>query len=112
MELLPKSLLDAVPPLYSQEEEEDPQVVGKFFTPWAGWTWYLIELDKDPESPTFARLCFGLVDGLEVELGYFDLVELQAQRGPGGLMIERDLYWRPRALSQVRAEVDRRRGAA
>ena len=35
---------------------------------------------------------FGLVDGLEAELGYFWLSELTGVRGPLGLPIERDLY--------------------
>ncbi|MEM7630057.1 MAG: DUF2958 domain-containing protein [Planctomycetota bacterium] len=36
----------------------------------------------DPED-----LCFGLVDGHEVELGYFSFDEIESIRGPGGLKI-------------------------
>ena len=64
--------------MYSQEDTPDPMVVVKFFTPDAGWTWYAIEgspvdedgyYDTDKEKVDF--LFFGLVSGLEVELGYF-----------------------------------------
>jgi len=48
---------------------------------------------------------FGLVDGLEAELGYFWLSELESVRGPLGLPIERDLYWQPKTLAQIMKEV-------
>ena len=59
----------------------------KFFTPWSSWTWYGSEYD--PKHGIF----FGVVVGLEREFGYFSLEELEGIRGPGGLTIERDLYW-------------------
>ena len=77
-------------------------VVCKFFTPDAGWTWYAIEgspvdengfYDTDKEKVDF--VFFGLVSGLEVELGYFSLAELKSVRGKFGLPVERDLYFQP-----------------
>jgi hypothetical protein len=64
--------------------------VAKLFTPDAGGTWLLTELD--PEEPDLA---FGLCDlGLGApELGYVRLSELESLRGPMGLPIERDLYF-------------------
>ncbi len=50
------------------------------------------------------RLCFGLVDGFEQELGYFSVDELEQVTGPLGLHVERDLYWTPCPLSQVRGK--------
>lgn len=47
---------------------------------------------------------FGLVHGQEWELGYWYLSELAKQRGPMGLPIERDLYWKPRALAIIKEE--------
>ena len=47
-------------------------------------------------------LFFGLVAGLEVELGYFSLTELQQVHGALGLPVERDLYFEPTPLSEVR----------
>lgn len=39
------------------------------------------------------------------ELGYFSLSELEKVRGPLGLRVERDLYWEPKPLSEVRKEI-------
>jgi hypothetical protein len=44
---------------------------------------------------------FGLVDGLELELGYFWLSELKEARGHFGLPIERDLYYEPKTLREL-----------
>lgn len=92
MKLLPDDIRQTLPPRYSQEHEKDPLVRVKFFTPWTNWTWYAIEFDGDD-------LFFGLVDGFELELGYFSLTELESVRGPAGLAIERDLYFTPKPLS-------------
>ena len=69
-------------------ETLDFQPVVKFFTPDAGATWLLTELD--PEDPDIA---FGLCDlGLGCsELGYVRLSEIDSLRGPLGLPVERDL---------------------
>ncbi|MGZ3947268.1 MAG: DUF2958 domain-containing protein [Flavisolibacter sp.] len=95
MKLLTKELLKELPPLYSQENEKDPKVICKFFFPDFHWTWYAIEYDG---NDTF----FGYVAGDFPELGYFTLSELQANRGKLGLPIERDLYFRPTPLSEIR----------
>ena len=39
------------------------------------------------------------MSGIEVELGYFALSELQSIRGKFGLPVERDLYFQPTRLS-------------
>ncbi len=95
-DLMPAWLAATVPHLYSEENVADPLVRAKFFTPDSSWTWYCLEYDPS------ARLCFGLVDGFEQELGYFDLTELEQVVGPFGLHVERDLYFVPCPLSQVR----------
>lgn len=95
--LVPDAIAGQLPPLYSQEEQgENAVAVVKFFTPWTNWTWYASEYD--PEK----RLCFGVVVGLEREYGYFSIEELERIRGPGGLTIERDLYWKPKPLKECR----------
>lgn len=97
MELLPPGVAATLPPLYRQEERGDHALARvKFFTPWTSWTWYASEYD--PED----RIFFGVVVGHERELGYFALDELEAIRGPGGLGIERDLYWTPKPLKDCR----------
>ena len=73
-------------------------MICKFFTPDAQWTWYVIEYD--PRE----KLFFGYVEGFESELGYFTLSELQTIRGHLGLPVERDLYFTPTPLSEIRAK--------
>ncbi len=94
--LLRKEDLKRLPPMYSQENNPDPTVWVKFFTPWAGWTWYITEFDGEDTL-------FGLTDGHEMELGYISLSELQSLRGPAGLRVERDIHWKPTPLSKVRS---------
>jgi hypothetical protein len=97
MELCPQEVAECLPPLYSQQAKgEAALAVVKFFTPWTFWTWYASEYDPAE------RICFGVVVGMERELGYFALDELEAIRGPGGLRIERDLSWTPRPLKECR----------
>jgi len=97
--LLTAELRRRLPGLYATEQDANPMVHAKFFTPWSCWTWYVIEFDgKD--------ICFGLVDGFEVELGYFSLSELESIRGPGGIRIERDLYFKPTDLTSIRSAID------
>jgi Protein of unknown function (DUF2958) len=95
MHLLPEELKKKLPPLYATEQDKDPIVWVKFFTPWTNWTWYVTEYDGDD---TF----FGWVEGYEHEFGYFSLSELENVKGPWGLKIERDLYFTPCRLSEVK----------
>src|SRR6266568_6192316 len=95
MELLTNELREMLPSLYSQEHVDDPLCIVKFFTPDSNWTWYAYEFDGED-------LFFGWVCGIERELGYFSLTELEEARGPLGLPIERDLYFTPLLLSQVK----------
>ena len=95
MKLITEELRKALPALYSQENEKDPMVVCKFFAVWTSWKWYGIEFDgKD----TF----FGYVAGDYPELGYFSLSELQNLKGPMDLSIERDMYFKPIRLSEIK----------
>ena len=100
MKLLTKALRKQLPPLYSTEAQSDPMVICKFFYPSFDWTWYAIEYDGQD-------VFFGLVDGLEVELGYFWLSELERVRGKLGLPVERDLYWEPITLDKLMEEKER-----
>jgi len=120
MKLITKALLRQIPPLYSQENEQDPRVYCKFFMPDGSWTWYVTEGsalckschlpdDKDAHRPLTEYepdfddiLFFGYVVGPFPELGYFALSELLAFRGALGLPVERDLYFDPCRLSDIR----------
>ncbi len=74
----------------SRDEVIDFKPVVKLFTPDAGATWLLTELDPDP------RIAFGLCDlGMGCpELGYVAMVELETICGALGLPVERDLYFK------------------
>jgi hypothetical protein len=72
-------------------EDFDPAPVVKLFTPDAGATWLLTEID--PDDPDHA---FGLYDlGVGFpELGWVSLADLRTVRGHMGLAVERDLHFR------------------
>lgn len=93
---IPEDVRDKIPALYGTEKEPNPTAWVKLFTPDSSWTWYLTEFDGED-------ICFGLVVGHAVELGYFSLAEITSARGPLGLPIERDLYFQPKPLEEVRA---------
>ena len=96
--LVPPKVREILPELYSQEEKGmEARAVVKFFTPDSNLTWYATEFDGDDT-------CFGLVVGQEIELGYFSLSELEAIRGRLNLPVERDLYFEPKTLAQIKAE--------
>ena len=103
MDLMPDDVAATIPALRTTEHEPDPTAHVKWFTPDSSWTWYVVEYDPGE------RICYGLVDGLEAELGYFSLAEIEHIRGPLGLPVERDLYWSPTPLSQLQHEIDRGR---
>lgn len=95
MKLLTKEIADKLPALYSQEDVTDPIAQVKFFDPTGSWSWYATEFDG---HDTF----FGFVDGFEKELGYFSLSELESLELPFGLTIERDKFFEPKPLSEIR----------
>ncbi len=94
MKLLTKEIEKKLPALGSTDGT-DATIQVKFFTPDSNWTWFAVEYS--PEE----RLFFGLVVGLETELGYFSLDELLEARGPMGLPIERDRWFQSKPLSEV-----------
>jgi len=109
-ELLDAETRARLPELYSGEEKGEGVLAQvKFFSPDAGWTWYASEgspvdengyFDTDKEKIDF--LFFGLVSGFEVEFGYFSLSELESAHGSLGLPIERDLYFEPKSLRELK----------
>jgi len=48
-----------------------------------------------------------LVKGFDIELGYFSLGELQeANAGMPVPLIERDLYWIPKSIKDIRRDIE------
>jgi hypothetical protein len=97
MELLTQELREQLPPLYSQEHAEDPMVICKFFHPLSNMTWYATEGSAKGDDFIF----FGWVYGDVPELGYFSLNEMEGVQVMG-LGIERDEYFSPMKLSEVK----------
>ncbi len=100
--LLTKAIEKTIPPLYSQEKVKDPIVRVKFFSPYSSWTWYVTEGQLTEEGDW---RFFGLIDGHEVEWGYFMLSELEkVEVKVFGYMlpaVERDCYSSPRPISET-----------
>lgn len=95
MKLLTKSIEASLPRLYETESLGEHALARvKFFTPWSSWTWYATEYD-----PT-DRMFFGKVIGQFTEMGYFLLDQLEEISGPGGLNVERDLWFTPKPLKE------------
>ena len=89
MKLLTKEIKTKAEKQYKLGDDMSQKIVAKFFDPVGSWTWYL--MNKDPESD----YCWGIVDGMAVEMGSFGLDELQSYTGHFGLGIERDTSFEP-----------------
>lgn len=95
--IIPKNLLKDIPDLYETQELKNPICHIKLFTPDSNWTWYITEYSKDVKDT-----CFGYIKGLENELGYFSLNEIESIRGAFGLKVELDLCFNPTPLLQIK----------
>ena len=89
MQLLTKEIKTKAEKQYKDGSDMSQEVVAKFFDPVGSFTWYL--MNKDPES----GYCWGIVDGMAVEIGSFGLTELEEHTGHFGLGIERDTSFEP-----------------
>lgn len=98
--LLTNEQLQSIPELYASTILKDPICKFKIFLPNSNWTWYIIEIDKEDNNT-----CFGFVDGVEQELGYFTLSELESVKGLFGLKVELDRNFKPTKLSKIRASI-------
>ncbi len=68
----------------------------KIFNPTGRETWFVTEFE--PETGD----AFGLVIGQETEIGYFNLYELGCARGKMGLPMERDKWFSPTTIGEIR----------
>ena len=95
MKLLTDSIKKMAEEQYKHADSMSQKVVAKFFDPVGSWTWYL--MNKDPESD----YCWGIVDGMAVEIGSFGLTELEEYTGHFGIGIERDISYEPEKAIEV-----------
>jgi len=104
MKLLTQEMREQLPPLYGQESKGGKALAYlRMFTPDSGFTWWITEGSpvKDESGAEVDFHFFGLVEGQCKELGYVSLKELEEVRGPMGLPIERDLYWKAKTLEEI-----------
>jgi hypothetical protein len=103
MELVPKDIEALLPPLFSQDGVPDPIVFAKLFDPCGRYTFYILEGQREPDGDLMLfGFCRSPLGPRCDELGYVTLSQLEGVRGPLGLGIERDLYFKPTPLSRVR----------
>lgn len=88
-------------PLYSQEGKADAKVICKFFNPYGIHTWYVLEAEKQENGD---YLLFGLVQGHDVELGYFmlsDILNTKVKVWGCKLPLERDMYFENKTIKDA-----------
>ena len=97
MILITKEIKNKIPKLYEQDGKGSAAVVYlKLFTPDGGWTGYFTEFDGEDTL-------FGWAGNGEKEMGYSSLSEIQGVRGHLGLPIERDKWFTPTTLGEIKA---------
>jgi hypothetical protein len=98
MQLLTNELRQALPPLGAGDDDDSATALVMFHSHDTHWKWFASEFDGDD-------IFFGVVDGFEVEYGYFSLSELAAYRGRYGAPIERDPSFTPKRLQEIYLEL-------
>ena len=96
MKLLTKAIEETIPSHESVQGKDlmDLPFYVKFFSPTAGWTWYVASGQRTEDGD---YSFWGYVDGNFREWGYFNLSEMQELADLG--RIERDRYY-PRQLAR------------
>ena len=95
--LMPEAARKALPLLGATEDigTYDKIVILKFFCPYNGWEWYVVEFDGDD-------LLYGYVKGWGSEWGYFSLNELAECTVKESVpAIERDCHFTPMRFGDI-----------
>jgi hypothetical protein len=98
MKLMTKAIEKRFAAIGSQEGSKDPIVVAKYFYPAGSCTWFATEYL--PEYRQFFGFVILFGDHND-EWGYFSLDQFEEFKGPIGLGIERDLYFREKRMSEA-----------
>jgi len=103
----PEWLTPHLPAFYSQENEEDPIVWMKVFTPAGRGTWYILEYQPETEEEygTWFTYCLSPLEPSYDELGYANIQEMRETKTKMGLHLEVDLHWTPERLSRVKEKI-------
>ncbi len=102
MMLLTKEIRSKIPPMGSTDSRLDAKVIVKFFTPFSNWTWFAFEGEsiKDDDGNEVDFHFYGLVIGMETELGTWSLREMEGC-GSGLATVERDMYYSPETKEEL-----------
>jgi hypothetical protein len=92
-ELLPKELLEQIPPLYSNEETPTGKTIirVKYFL--ASFTWLVTECEQDDNDVLFYGFVINDADPACSEWGHFTLNQLMEIKLVDALGVEWDLYF-------------------
>ena len=106
MQLLTKTLEKRFAQVGSQENDPDPIVIAKFFSPVGAATWWCTEYYPE-DRVFFGYATLGMGDECD-EWGYVSLDELQSIKLPFGLRIERDMYCGEKRISEHNTSLSRK----
>lgn len=106
---LPAWLAPHIPPLYTQDRFDDPVAFVAYFAPEGRWKFCVTEYSHQAPDDTpdlfFGYLLSPLGEDCD-ELCYVTLDQIEVLRSPGlKLPVERDLWFLPKPLSEVRTEL-------
>lgn len=96
LKLMTKAIEKKAQKQFTQGSDMEQMVVAKFFDPCGNWTWYL--MNQDPNDTNYL---WGIVKGFEIEVGSFGLNDLLTYKGPFGIGIERDKFFKPMKAKDV-----------
>ena len=99
-ELLPQELLVKIPPLYANEEASAVETIIRLKYFLASFTWLVAECEVQGDDVLF----YGYVINHSApdcsEWGYFTLNQLMEVKLPGGIGVERDIYFKECKFSE------------
>ena len=96
MKLLTKAILKKLPTIGSNEKNNKEHIAHVKLFGGSNWSWFISEFNPDTKE------CFGYVEGLENELGFFSLTELEKIRfKPFNLPVERDICFESTPIKEL-----------
>ena len=98
MALLSDELRARLPPLNSQEADDEPFVYAKLILPGTSLAWYVLEGEVTDYG--FVMHCL-FVGQQEYSFGHFPEAFLQQFRGPNGELVQADQQFAPGKLTDV-----------
>ena len=96
MKLLTADLKKKFAKTGSQQGVEDPKIIARYFFSGCNWAFYATEFDHSTNVFT------GIFRYLETEWGTIDLHHLESLKGPFGVKVERDKFFKSVRVSEIR----------